>query len=120
MVVTSCVQQHAVLDVAREYRHELRIHARAPDRQRVPDDPQRQTGEPKLQAETHGGDDVGVWARGPGSEAVRGNLEQNTLFHLMLQAQPTLRKVLCDAGGCEHGVPVTLPDPLRFARPSGH
>lgn len=71
-----------------------------------------------LSSETHGGDDVGVWARGPGSAAVRGSIEQNTLFHLLLQAHPGLRKQLCDAGGCDaRGVPVELPAPARFQTP---
>src|SRR5690606_30800946 len=30
--------------------------------------------------ESHGGDDVGIWARGPGADAVRGSVEQNTIF----------------------------------------
>ena len=68
-----------------------------------------------LASETHGGDDVGIWARGPGSEAVRGSLEQNAIFHLMLQATPRLRAALCAKGGCDaNGVPVTLPDPADF------
>ncbi len=68
-----------------------------------------------LTAESHGGDDVGVWARGPGAGAVRGSLEQNTLFHLMLQATPRLRGALCAKGGCDaNGVPVSLPDPAAF------
>ena len=72
-----------------------------------------------LGSETHGGDDVGVWARGPGSTAVRGSIEQNTLFHLLLQAHPRLRKAVCDAGGCDaQGVPVELPDPRRFEMPA--
>jgi alkaline phosphatase len=73
-----------------------------------------------LRSETHGGDDVGVWARGPGSEAVRGSIEQNVIFHLMLQAQPALVRLLCEAGDCESGVPVVLPTPaaLRAARPT--
>lgn len=72
-----------------------------------------------LSNETHGGDDVGVWARGPGSEAVRGSIEQNTVFHLLLQAHPRLRQRLCDAGSCDaQGVPVTLPDPRAFAMPA--
>lgn len=63
-----------------------------------------------MESETHGGDDVGVWARGPGSAAVRGSLEQNALFHVMLQAMPRLRAPLCDAGLCNaDGVPVELP-----------
>lgn len=60
-------------------------------------------------SETHGGDDVGIWARGPGAQAVRGTLEQNTIFHLLTQPQPVLRAYLCDAGYCEDGVPVRLP-----------
>ncbi len=72
-----------------------------------------------LRSETHGGDDVGVWARGPGSSAVRGSVEQNTVFHFLLQASPRLRKVLCDAGYCNaQGVPVALPDPKRFETPA--
>jgi alkaline phosphatase len=68
-----------------------------------------------LGAETHGGEDVGVWARGPGAEAVRGTLEQHVLFHLMVQATPALRARLCDAGTCNaDGVPVELPRPVDF------
>ncbi|MDQ3269274.1 MAG: alkaline phosphatase, partial [Pseudomonadota bacterium] len=66
-------------------------------------------------SESHGGDDVGLWARGPGSAAVRGSLEQNTVFHLMLQATPQLREALCAKSGCTaDGVPVKLPDPAAF------
>ena len=66
-------------------------------------------------AETHGGDDVGVWARGPGANAVRGSVEENVLFHFLVQATPTLRKRLCDAGTCNaDGVPVELPKPADF------
>ena len=68
-----------------------------------------------MRAETHGGDDVGIWARGPGSSAVRGSVEQNTVFHFLLQAQPRLRQRLCDAGYCSaQGVPQDLPDPRKF------
>lgn len=67
-------------------------------------------------AESHGGDDVGIWARGPGSHAVRGSLEQNAIFHLMLQATPALRAAACRAGGCDrNGVPV-VPPKLPAAR----
>jgi alkaline phosphatase len=66
-------------------------------------------------SETHGGDDVGVWARGPGSSAVRGSIEQNTLFHFLLQATPRLRAALCAKGDCDaNGVPVVLPKPADF------
>ena len=63
-----------------------------------------------LSNETHGGEDVGIWARGPGSEAVRGSLEQNAIFHVLLQATPRLRAALCAKGLCDaNGVPVELP-----------
>ena len=73
-----------------------------------------------LRSETHGGDDVGVWARGPGSAAVRGSIEQNVIFHLMAQAQPDIAKLLCKAGGCERGVPLALPTEasLRAEKPA--
>ena len=65
-----------------------------------------------LNSETHGGDDVGIWALGTGAEAVRGTLEQNALYHLMLQATPALRERLCQAGLCNaDGVPVKRPEP---------
>jgi len=68
-----------------------------------------------LSNETHGGEDVGIWAHGPGAHAVRGTIEQNAIFHVLLQATPTLRERLCAAGLCnEDGVPVRLPDPARF------
>jgi len=61
-------------------------------------------------AETHGGDDVGVWARGPGSEAMRGSIEQHVIYHVLVQATPKLREQLCIQGGCNaDGVPVKLP-----------
>ena len=61
------------------------------------------------------GDDVGVWAIGPGSDAVRGNVEQNAIFHLLLQANPRLRAALCAKGDCDpNGVPVELPNPRDF------
>ncbi|AMX03831.1 alkaline phosphatase [Microbulbifer thermotolerans] len=37
-------------------------------------------------AETHGGEDVGVWARGPGAHWVTGTNEQSYLFHVMARA----------------------------------
>lgn len=66
-------------------------------------------------SETHGGEDVGVWARGPGSGAVRGSIEQNALFHIMLQATPRLRQALCERGLCDAaGIPVELPRAAEF------
>ena len=68
-----------------------------------------------LSGETHGGDDVGVWARGPGADAVRGSIEENTLYHFFVQATPKLRAALCAKGYCDaNGVPVELPDPDAF------
>jgi len=68
-----------------------------------------------LSNETHSGEDVGIWARGPGAAAVRGTIEQNTIFHILLQATPKLRAALCAKGLCNaDGVPVELPDPAAF------
>lgn len=65
-----------------------------------------------LSNESHGGDDVGIWARGPGSAAVRGSLEQNAIYHIVVQATPRLRAALCGKGLCNgNGVPVELPRP---------
>ncbi len=68
-----------------------------------------------LKSESHGGDDVGIWARGPGSEAFRGTLEQHVIHHVIVQATPRLRERLCAADTCNaDGVPVELPDPAEF------
>lgn len=65
-----------------------------------------------LGSESHGGDDVGIWARGPGSQAVRGSLEQNAIYHIIVQATPRLRAALCAKRLCDaNGVPVELPKP---------
>lgn len=70
-------------------------------------------------SESHGGDDVGIWARGPGSEAVRGTMEQNAIYHILVQATPALRKQLCDTGHCNaDGVPVDLPKMEPVAAPA--
>lgn len=62
--------------------------------------------------ESHGGDDVGLWASGPGSAAIRGSIEQNVIFHFLLQAHPQLRAFACQRDGCSpEGVPVELPRP---------
>ena len=39
-----------------------------------------------LESETHGGEDVGIWARGPKAYLVRGSREQNWIFHVMREA----------------------------------
>jgi len=70
-----------------------------------------------LKSESHGGEDVGIWAIGPGSDAVRGTVEQNTLYHFIVQATPRLRQRLCAANTCNaDGVPVELPKPVDFER----
>ena len=51
-----------------------------------------------LNAETHGGEDVGVYAHGPGATAVRGVMEQNVIFHLLGLSQPLLREHMDEAG----------------------
>jgi alkaline phosphatase len=67
--------------------------------------------------ETHGGDDVGIWARGPGSAAVRGSVEQNTIYHFLLQSMPKLRAALCAKGDCDaNKVPVMLPKGEDFKK----
>ncbi|WOX04115.1 alkaline phosphatase [Microbulbifer pacificus] len=38
------------------------------------------------EGETHGGEDVGIWARGPGSQLLSGTHEQNYVFHVMAHA----------------------------------
>jgi alkaline phosphatase len=68
-----------------------------------------------LKSETHGGEDVGIWATGPGSAAFRGTLEENVIYHVIVQATPKLRQRLCAQGTCNaDGVPVELPQPERF------
>lgn len=39
-----------------------------------------------MQSETHGGEDVAIYATGPGAEAVRGVMEQNRIFDVMIDA----------------------------------
>lgn len=70
-----------------------------------------------MRSETHGGEDVGIWARGPGSAAIRGTLEQNSIYHVIVQATPALRQRLCAAGNCDaNGVPVELPRSEQLTR----
>ena len=74
-----------------------------------------------MTSETHGGEDVGIWARGPGSKALYGTMEQNSIHHVIIQATPALRQAMCDAGNCDaNGVPVTLPRPEQFLKPAAN
>jgi alkaline phosphatase len=43
-----------------------------------------------LSSSSHSGEDVPVYASGPGSQVVAGVMEQNVIFHLMVQASPLL------------------------------
>jgi alkaline phosphatase len=68
-----------------------------------------------LGAETHGGDDVAVFARGPGSAAVHGSMEENALFHVIAQNAEAIRAELCKLGSCDaNGIPVTPPTRERL------
>lgn len=68
-----------------------------------------------LGTETHGGEDVAVFARGPGSAAVHGSMEENALFHVLVQNTDALRAELCRLGACDvHGVPVSRPSRQRL------
>ncbi len=53
---------------------------------------------------THGGEDVAVYAAGPGAEALTGSIEQHLIFHALIQAQPALKDAAEDLTG-ESGMP---------------
>jgi alkaline phosphatase len=40
-------------------------------------------GEPQSAGETHGGEDVPIWARGPGASLFQGTVEQSYVFHVI-------------------------------------
>jgi alkaline phosphatase len=65
-----------------------------------------------LESETHSGEDVAVYARGPGSSAVRGVIEQHVVFHLLAQAQPMLRSAMQEQSAVERSGPMPA-RPLR-------
>ncbi|WP_114239558.1 alkaline phosphatase [Dyella sp. C9] len=63
-----------------------------------------------MKAETHGGEDVAIFATGPGAAAFHGEMEQNTIFHVIVQHTPRIRDELCKLGSCNsQGVPVDRP-----------
>ena len=39
-----------------------------------------------MSAETHAGEDVALYARGPGAELARGSINQNEIYHIMRRA----------------------------------
>ncbi|WP_202841433.1 alkaline phosphatase [Luteimonas saliphila] len=54
-----------------------------------------------LGSETHAGEDVGIYASGPGAHAFQGVVEQNVIFHVMSQSQKDINAFLCALfGGC--------------------
>lgn len=71
-----------------------------------------------LASETHGGEDVPVYADGPGARHFRGVIEQNKLFRLLVQPLPALRTRVCRDSPCrsEHAEIWTAP-PVSAIRP---
>ncbi|MBL8297452.1 MAG: alkaline phosphatase [Rhodanobacteraceae bacterium] len=103
------------------YPHDFRSVGKPPAGR--PDLTQVDTGAPNylqeaaipFASESHGGDDVAIFARGPGAQAFRGSLEQNVIFHIIVQSSPLLRRTLCAAGSCNADkVPVTRPDRAKL------
>ncbi|TVQ39514.1 MAG: alkaline phosphatase [Wenzhouxiangella sp.] len=57
-----------------------------------------------LRSASHSGEDVPVYATGPGAAVLTGVIEQNVLFHAMLQAVPALER-LADRLAGDDGLP---------------
>ena len=73
-----------------------------------------------LKSETHGGEDVAIFATGPGAAAFHGELEQNAIFHVIVQHAPRLRAELCKLGSCNaDGVPVQRPTRQAWLQQAG-
>lgn len=64
----------------------------------------RQEAMVDLSYSTHSGEDVPVYAVGPGAEVLSGSIEQHLIFHAMLQAQPALSRKADELAG-ERGMP---------------
>lgn len=64
----------------------------------------RQEATVAMRSATHSGEDVPVYALGPGAEVLSGSVEQHLIFHAMLQAQPKLARQ-ADAIAGEDGLP---------------
>lgn len=77
-----------------------------PDFEQVdPQDPDyRQESAVGLWSATHSGEDVPVYAQGPGAETVYGVFEQNAIFHAIVQAVAPLRQSAESLAG-ENGLP---------------
>jgi alkaline phosphatase len=73
-----------------------------------------------MKAETHGGEDVAIFANGPGAAAFHGEMEQNVIFHVIVQHTPRIREELCKLGSCnDGGVPVDRPAYQAWLRQMG-
>jgi len=71
-----------------------------------------------MRSETHAGEDVAAYARGPGAQAVHGSIEQNVLFHVLVQANPPMRDMLCSMSACDsRQVSLELPRLDRLPAP---
>lgn len=64
----------------------------------------RQEATVGLTFSTHSGEDVPVYALGPGAEVLSGSIEQHLIFHAMLQAHPKLSRKATEIAG-EGGLP---------------
>ena len=64
-----------------------------------------------LKSESHGGEDVAIFARGPGAASFHGEIEQNVIFHLIAQHDTAVRAELCRLGACDrNGIPCRAAD----------
>jgi len=71
-------------DAAKGYEEEVHIHGRVDMTKTDTTKPGfHQEATVPLEYETHGGEDVGIYAKGPGSHLLSGVIEQNVIFHVM-------------------------------------
>lgn len=62
-----------------------------------------------MKFELYGGEDVGIWVCGLGSKVIRGMLEQNVIYYMIVQVILVLCECLCQVGICDDkGVLVQL------------
>ena len=57
-----------------------------------------------LRAETHAGEDVPAYATGPGSEKIRGVMDQNEIYQVLLSAMPQIGQQLQTPGDANEQV----------------
>lgn len=78
-----------------------------------------------MKNETHGGENVAIFATGAGAHHFHGELEQNVIFHLIAQLNPAIRRTLCKLEVCNiDGIPIDLPSYTKlkqlYAPPTPH